>query len=556
MKKIIILLFITLNIFAQPPQILPLNPPIDPIGNLSSQAKILLGKTLYWDEQLSSTKTVACASCHILSSGGTDPRLVMNPGFDGEFNTADDINGSAGVSQSCVQGEYVFNETYGYKGQVTGRKAPSVINVGYAEQLFWDGRASDQLIDPISNQLVLSSGAALESQILGPLTSSVEMGHTGRNWHDVIDSVEKSAPMALSPQMSGELSSWINSQSYYELFNMAFGSSEITAPRIAMAMASYERSLYSNQSPYDNFVGGLQNSLNQQQRRGLNVFREKSCVVCHTGALLSDNNFHNIGVTPNIEDEGRFIVTGVNADRGRFKTPVLRNLSTRNTFMHSGTLTSLEQVIEFYDRGGDFQNPNLDPRMVPLNMTQNEKVDLLAFLTGGLNDERVINETGPFLRPTLYSESNRVPIITGTGIAGLAEKIPVITAIEPPILGNDSFTVSIENSRENTHSVLVIDDEDPGLAGLPEQSNKIIYIEKTILSTQPDGHASISVILPNDDRLIGTRLYGRWYVEDNQAINGYAISALLEFTLFEASGGHAGKIFSGDFENQLLNCNE
>lgn len=555
--KIICLLLISTNLWAQnppPPLADPLLPPTDPLGNESSFDKIMLGKVLYWDEQLSSTKTIACASCHIMSSGGTDPRSsinnpdAQNPGFDGVYNTEDDITGSPGVAQTDSNGDYQHNPLFGYFSQVTGRKAPSVINSGYASSLFWDGRAGDQLIDPITNEIILSSGAALEVQALGPPVSSAEMAHTGRTWQDVITSVEQSSPLALSPLVPIEIASWIGTNSYYELFETVFGNTEITASKIAMVIASYERSLFSNQTPFDDNLNGNFNALTQQERRGLGVFRGSLCGGCHASALLSDNNFHNIGVSPNNEDVGRFAVTGLAPDRGRFKTPPLRNLETRSSFMHNGAFSTLEQVVDFYDRGGDFNNPNLDPRIVPLNLTQNQKNDLVAFLKRPLTDQRVSNETGPFESPLLFSESDRLADISGTGIAGTNNKIPFIYSNQPPLLGNKSFTLAVENALPGAASTFIVSTQDPGIGTLPAPEESIIYATKTLLSDSNDGHASLSLELPSEDSFIGVTLYGRWYIEDKQAVDGYAISPLLQFTLFKPEYGYAGQIFSATFE--------
>jgi cytochrome c peroxidase len=562
--NVLFLLLVSIQIFAQgppPPNLTPLLPPTDPIGNISTPDKILLGKILYWDEQLSSTKTVACASCHILSSGGTDPRssennvLAFNPGFDNSFNTADDILGSPGVPESCEKGDYILNNSYGYQAQVTGRKSPSTINAGYSSTLFWDGRAEDSLVDPITNELVLASGAALESQALGPPTSSVEMAHTNRSWKDIIDTIEKSSPLALSPVATNEISDWVGSDSYFQLFERVFGDATITASRIAMAIASYERSLYSNQTPFDDFIAGNAAALTAQERRGLAVFNGEGCAACHTGALLTDHDFHNIGVSPNEEDIGRFFVTNNNADRGRFKTPSLRNLENKTSFMHNGGFSTIEQVIDFYDRGGDVNNPNLDIRIVPLNLNQNQKDELAAFLKRPMNDTRVTNETGPFIRPLLYTESNRIPVISGTGIIGSDNKTPILTAIEPPILGNSSFTIGIQNAKADSSSFLVVKTQDPGTDALPEEINSLLYKTLTLNNNNNDGHGSINLQLPNQTAMQGITLFARWYIEDNEAVNGYAISPLVQFTLFKPEFGTTGKMFDGGFEDLVINCN-
>ncbi len=520
-------------------QMPPLSPPVDPPGNASTPEKVKLGKILYWDEQLSATKTVACASCHILSSGGVDPRssvsnpLSTNAGFDGIMNTADDITGSMGVPESGADGNYIYNPLHGYNSRVTGRRAPSSINAGYAPELFFDGRAGGQFYDPITNDLVLISGAALESQVLAPPTNPVEMGHNSRNWNDVVNSVKTSTPLALSPLVSEQMSQWINSQNYFQLFKKAFGTNEITAPKIAMAIAAYERSLYSNQAPIDFMIANQDPSfLTLQERVGFQLFQSQGCNTCHSSALFSNTEFQNIGVSPNAEDSGRFAVTGIEADRGKFKTTSLRNLQYRTSFMHNGRFSTLEEVVDFYDRGGDYANPNLDTRIQPLFLSVTQKESLVAFLGRPLTDPRVTNETGPFAHPSLYAGSSREPQITGVGVAGTSAKIPQVTAIEPPLLGNQNFTVAVENALSDANSFFVVDLADPGTTALPAIG--LNYATKQ-LSNTADGHASLSIALPSDTAMIGSTLYARWYVEDAVAPNGYAISPLIEFTLFAAS---------------------
>src|SRR5687768_2022761 len=133
----------------------PLQPPPAPGGNQITAAKAYLGKTLFWDEQLSSTKTVSCGTCHRPAEGGSDPRTsaaTRNPGFDGTFATPDDIFGSPGVPVNYVDGNYVWSTLFGMNLQVTGRKAPSYLNAGYSDLgLFWDGRAPDAFRDPVTN---------------------------------------------------------------------------------------------------------------------------------------------------------------------------------------------------------------------------------------------------------------------------------------------------------------------------------------------------------------------------------------------------------------------
>ena len=231
----------------------------------------------------------------------------------------------------------------------------------------------------------------------------------GRDWNDVVTSVKTITPLALSPLVSEELSHWINSQNYFQLFEKVFGTNAITAPKIAMAIAAYKRFLYSNQAPFDFMIATQDPSFLTLQEKSRQVFMSQGCNACHTGALFSNEEFQNIGVSPNAEDSGRFAVTGVEADRGKFKATSLRSLQFRTSFMHTDRLTSLEEVVELYDRGGDFANPNLDTRITPLFLSNTQKTNLVSFLGRPLTDPRVTNETGPFSLPALYAGSSREP---------------------------------------------------------------------------------------------------------------------------------------------------
>lgn len=170
----------------------PLEPPLESPENPVTAAKAYLGKTLFWDEQLSSTQTVACGTCHRPAMGGSDPRTDVNdnssrnPGPDNTFGTADDIFGSPGVIENNPDGTYSLNAIFGFREQVTGRKSPSYLNAAYSpEGIFWDGRASNEFRDPITNEVLIPVLGSLESQSVGPPVSTAEMGHLGRDWNQV-----------------------------------------------------------------------------------------------------------------------------------------------------------------------------------------------------------------------------------------------------------------------------------------------------------------------------------------------------------------------------------
>src|SRR6266403_1331683 len=446
----------------------PLNPPPQPGGNLVTATKAYLGKTLFWDEQLSSTRTVACGTCHFASNGGSDARAIVNStrsrnaGADGVFGTADDVFASPGVISNNSDGTYSLSPVYGFHEQVTGRKSRSYIDAGFSPVLFWDGRASGTFTDPIGGAVVLPIGGALESQVLGPPVSATEMANASRTWVDVASRVANSSPLALSPSVPVGLRDWIGARRYPELFQEAFGTSDVTPVRIAEAIATFERTLYPDQTPFDLSVQQI-TPLGAAEIRGQGIFNTRGCNVCHAGTLFSDNAFHNIGVRPQTEDTGRFQVTGNANNIGEFRTPSLRNAGLRSNYFHDGHFATLDEVVDFYNRGGDFDAPNINHALIrPLGLSPQQKSDLLAFLRGALTDPRVAAGTSPFDRPTLYSESTRVPQVAGAGTQGSGGSIPQVTANEPPLAGNPSFAVGVSNALGGATAVLVIDSSDPG----------------------------------------------------------------------------------------------
>lgn len=530
--------------YAQPGPPPPLGAPPVPAGNPLTAAKINLGKALFWEEQLSVTGTVACGSCHRASAAGTDPRTSVHtalnslasthPGPDGIFGNSDDIKASAGVPAHGADGRYQASARFGFAAQVGGRKSPATINSAYSSQvLFWDGRAGPVFTDPITGLVLIQQGGSLENQALLPLLDTSEMSSLGALVSDLPGRLFQARPLALANAVPTDLQTWINGRNYAALFSDAFGSEGITPARIALAIASYERTLNANQTPFDTFNGGNQAALTAQEQRGLGVFRGNDCAGCHAGALLSDNSFRYIGVRPAIEDLGRFNQTGNPQNRGQFRVPSLRNVELRAPFMHNGRFNTLEEVVEFYNRGGDFNEPNKDPNVRPRNLSAGQKADLLAFLRRPLTDPRVGPELAPFDRPNLYTESNHVPVILGAGVAGTAGIVPNIMAIEPPLLGNRNFTVQVSRGLSNAAATLVVADSDPGVpstTSLPSASYANIAV-----NLSATGDASLQLPLPDGQANFGRVLYGRIYVVDPAAVHGFAVSSAFKITLFGES---------------------
>ncbi len=386
-----------------------------PPENPPTPEKIMLGKFLFWEEQLSSDNSNACATCHIPEFGGGDPRaldpIAAHPGPDGLFGTVDDVRGSVGVPRQECDGTPIFDPSFEFTRQVTGRKAPTMIGAGYAPDTFWDGRATGEFRDPITDAVVIVTGGALESQAVGPPLSDVEMACVARDWSDITTKLVTAPPLALATDLPFEMSqALLTTPDYPSMFNAAFGTTEITPVRIAFAIASYERILVPDRTPFDLFNQGTPGVLTADQQQGMLLFIDQ-CGPCHDSVELSDQSFHNIGVRPAIEDGGRMDVTGLPADAGKFKTPGLRNVGLRAPFFHNGGKANLDDVLAFYNGGGDFSD-NLDPDILELMLPNSSLLLIKDFLENALTDSRVEFALPPFDHPTLQifftrGDSNR-----------------------------------------------------------------------------------------------------------------------------------------------------
>ncbi len=531
-----------------------LPPPNAPPGNPITVEKAMLGKALFWDEQLSSTQTVSCGTCHMPEAGGSDPRtlaspLSIHPGPDGQFGTNDDVRGSRGVPRNLASGQYLRDSIFGFHDQVTGRKAPSAIGTGYSKQLFWDGRAGEVLVDPVSGQVVLTENAALESQVLSPVTSSIEMGHIARTWSDVIERVESARPLALSDYVPQELDSWLAGRDYPQLFREAFGTGEVTASRIAMAIATYERTLVPDQTPWDRVLAGEAPNLvlTGPEFQGVLTFLDPEvtgCGQCHNSGentiRFTDERFHYIGVRPRSEDLGRYNVTNQQGDQGKFRTPALRNVELRAPYMHNGSLETLKDVIDFYDRGGDFDAPNKHPAITNLNLTEASKRSLLAFLKRPLTDPRVALGLPPFDRPSQYADSIHVPEVYGQATPGSAGVEPELVAIEPPKLGAQSLTIALDRGLGGAPALLLINSAQvPG--GVLRQGallypsmigSRIRAIRALEGLGAGEGWGSLVLPIPDVPQLLGTELHAQWVILDPGAPQRLSASRAVRLTWY------------------------
>jgi cytochrome c peroxidase len=227
----------------------------------------------------------------------------------------------------------------GFAGKRLKRHSPTILNVAFNKLQFWDGRSR-----------------SLEEQALGPIMSVDEMNMG--NAERLIRRLNK------VPE-------------YRDLFRKAYGQ-PLTLKGVARAISAFERTLITPDASFDRYLSGDKNALSLQEKRGLILFISKaSCSQCHNGQNLTDNKFYNLGASHN--DLGRYRVTRVSKDKGAFKTPTLRNIALTMPYMHDGSLKTLEEVVEQYDQGGGTAG-NKSDLILKLNLTQQEKNDLVAFL--------------------------------------------------------------------------------------------------------------------------------------------------------------------------------
>lgn len=227
----------------------------------------------------------------------------------------------------------------GVGGAVGFRNAPTLANIGYADIFFMDGGVP-----------------TLELQVLDPIENPVEMNLPIPHAVDRIKAIPE----------------------YQKMAQEAYGR-EFDAFVLTRAIAAYERTLISGNSKYDQQVLQGQNVFTASELNGYQLFLDKGCANCHSGVNFTDYDFHNVGLYQNYSDIGRKRVTTLDADEGKFKTPTLRNIELTAPYMHDGSLTTLEEVVDFLNTGGE-NHPNKSSLIQPLNLTNQEKTDLVNFL--------------------------------------------------------------------------------------------------------------------------------------------------------------------------------
>ena len=289
-----------------------------PADNPMTQEKVELGKQLYYDPRLSGDGVRSCYGCHLKENGLTDGKPLAIGAF----------------------------------GKTLTRSSPSLWNIGYHAEFYWDGRSG-----------------ALEAQVKGAWGG----GNMGASGNDDVPSMDDIC--AKLNEIPG----------YKEQFQNVFGA-DATPDNVAMAVASFMRTIVASDSAWIRFRGGDESALSEQARSGWEIFSEKAkCINCHDGLLLTDLQYHNVGIGMDKDnpDVGRSKVSGDEKDTGAFKTPTLMDISKSAPYMHDGSVATLEEAVDLMTSGGK-PNQWLDEENLKdakdANLSDDEKADLVAFL--------------------------------------------------------------------------------------------------------------------------------------------------------------------------------
>ena len=301
-----------------------------PADNAMTLAKVELGKQLYYDQRLSGDGTRACYSCHLKENGLTD-------------------------GKPTAEGAYAAKLT---------RASPTMWNIGYHTEFYWDGRAK-----------------SLEAQVKAAWTGG-NMGAAGKDG---------------KPSTADICAKLGAIEGYAKQFQVVYGGG-CTEENVVKSIAAFVRTIVSNKSAWIRFREGDNSALSEEAQRGYAVFKDKAkCTNCHDGLLTTDLQYHNtgIGMKAKTPDVGRFKVTNVEKDTGAFKTPTLLDISKSAPYFHDGSVETLEEAVDLMLDGG-LKNPHHDTvNLKPVELTKEEKADLLAFLRALDVDYNVAKPTLP-----------------------------------------------------------------------------------------------------------------------------------------------------------------
>ena len=508
-------------------------------------AKVKLGKLLFWDEQVSIDNTMACGTCHIPASGGTDPRDGLAP---------NGARGSMGVIPQAMNpatGRVDYGFTNPSSPQidrlVTGFFTPTMIGAYVFNRQFWDRRAGPDFDDgtgtmtPVPN---FEDWAALEDQAVGPPVNDIEMGHQNMVWPTVEAKLNNSFPLALVKPgtIPKDIKPLVDKcVPYRKLFDEVFfsdpqfgGNQGVTRERFAMAIAHYERTLIPDKAPID--LGEMDDS----QVRGFEIVRDSGCFFCHStsnNVVLTQPGGVVADEFDNPFSDGQPHIIGIN---GNVKTPTLRNVGLRKRFFSDGLSAggpdTLEGIITFYDevQGGIL---GLDGSGPGGTLTDQEFKDVFSFLNDALTDPRVANEEFPFDKPELASERPEFEFESnefGNGTAGPSGLVPEIIANAPPLVAKPNvstvqtswFKVGVGEALGGATALLLVSDH-PGYGPILWVGNNFHVAVST--TTNADGIATAHTPFPLTTSTVGHTFYTQWAIDEGY---GTAYSNAAKFTPF------------------------
>lgn len=516
------------------------NPTFAQTGNIQDFDEEKLGKALFFDEQLSSDDTMACATCHGNAAGGNDLNGGMqHPGDDGIWFTIDDEFGSPAMVRQDAVANYLNDSFYASGRQATGRNAPTQINSAFFNQLFWDMRAGPDFRDEMGFVVPgFAADAALEALAVGPPTSSVEMAHDRIYWKEIVKKLEPSLVLNLSPGVTADLGPYMG-MDYNSFFALVYGGAPpfVTRERVAQAIAAYLRTLVSDQAPIDSGVF----SLTPDQQAGFFIFADPtraSCARCHStsGNLAIDPFGFFIDPNDNLFSDGNSHSINLIGHPRRVKTPTLRNIGLHTRFFSSGQAKSLPHAFAIqYNNPATPLGLRFDPLLTPL-----EEAQVIDFIQNALVDPRVAAQLPPFDEPMLRSTvkpfgSN----IMGAGTAGTGGAIPTIIANTPEKIGNNIFKVGLGTSLSGSTAVLNMSS---GIILNQNFGGVIIHLDTAFMTpvgTFPvtgfgagDGTATAWIGIPNNPALIGTFVAYQWLVNDPMAPGGMAVTPAAWHVIF------------------------
>jgi cytochrome c peroxidase len=277
-----------------------------PADNTWTPEREALGRALFFDPRLSASSVISCASCH-------------NPSFSWGDGLAKGV---------------------GHRHRPAERRTPTILNVAWADLLFWDGRAPD-----------------LESQAMAPIEAPGEMNMPVED---------------LLPKLT-------EIRGYRSMFEQAYPGEGITKVTVAKAIATFQRTVVSGVAPFDEWINGRENAISESAKRGFVLFNGTArCAICHSGWNFTDGSFHDIGVPSPDRGRGRVLPQIVRMQHA-FKVPTLRNVDHRGPYMHNGSVATLADVIDLYETGG-VARPSRSAEIRALRLSPGDKADLVEFL--------------------------------------------------------------------------------------------------------------------------------------------------------------------------------